>query len=71
MTEITPKLLKQICKEKGMYSTPELNDKLYLHFKGIVQLKNLHEFTGLKSLWAESNGKVYPKFNILYSNLQN
>jgi dynein assembly factor 1 len=37
------------------YSTKELNDKLYIHFKGFHRIENLHEFTGLKVLYAESN----------------
>jgi hypothetical protein len=33
-TVLTEKYLKQLCKEQGGYQTPELNDKIYLHFKG-------------------------------------
>ena len=25
-----------ICDKNGLYSSPELNDILYLHFKGII-----------------------------------
>lgn len=31
---MTPKELKKICRELQLYSTPELNDKMYLHYKG-------------------------------------
>ena len=34
-TVMTVKYLKQLCKEQKLYQTPELNDKIYLHFKGI------------------------------------
>ena len=31
---ITVKYIKKLCKEHGLYQTPELNDVLYLHYKG-------------------------------------
>lgn len=31
---MTVKELKKLCREHGLYSTPELNDKIYLHYKG-------------------------------------
>ena len=37
------------------YTTPELNDCLYLHYKGFRQIENLEEFTGLKVLYIEGN----------------
>eukprot|EP00736_Rhodelphis_marinus_P010652 Rmarinus@m.19462 len=54
--EMTKESLKKLCKEKDLYTTPELNDKLYLHYKGFSKIQNLDAYTGLKALWLESNG---------------
>ena len=48
--------LKQSALEHGGYSTPSLNDQLYLHYKGYCKIKNLDEYINLKALWLDSNG---------------
>ncbi|KAL0485572.1 dynein assembly factor dnaaf1 [Acrasis kona] len=53
--QLTPRYIKEICRQKGLYSTPHLNDKLYLHFKGITKIESLDEYVGLKVLWLEGN----------------
>lgn len=56
MTEMTKPLLRKLCKDKGLYTTPAINDKLYLHYQGFSYIQNLEEYTGLKVLWLEGNG---------------
>lgn len=56
MTEMTKPLLRKLCKDKGLYTTPDINDKLYLHYQGFSYIQNLEEYTGLKALWLEGNG---------------
>ena len=45
---ISKAFLKKLCKSdfRNYYSTPYLNDILYLHYKGFNQIANLEEFTG-------------------------
>ena len=38
--------LKQLCREQKQYTTANLNDQLYLNFKGIAKIEALEEYTG-------------------------
>jgi hypothetical protein len=74
--KMTKKAIMDQCKRNKLYTTPHLNDVLYLHFQGFPQIENLDEYTGLKCLWLESNaiGKIeglenQPKLKSLF--LQN
>ncbi len=53
---MTVESILESCKEHDGYVTPELNEVLYLHFKGYRQIKNLEPFTAVKALYLESNG---------------
>ncbi|XP_041467104.1 dynein assembly factor 1, axonemal-like [Lytechinus variegatus] len=53
---MTEKALKDICKQHDLYRTPELNDVLYLHYKGYTRIEGLDKYTGLKALYLECNG---------------
>jgi hypothetical protein len=44
-----------ICEEEGLYEFPDLNSKLYLHFKGFKFIGGLEKFVNLKTLWLENN----------------
>ncbi|XP_063389265.1 uncharacterized protein LOC134675050 [Cydia fagiglandana] len=54
--QMTKEFIKKHCKEHKLYSTPYLNDILYLHFKGFSKIENLEEYTGLKCIFLENNG---------------
>lgn len=56
---LTNRYLRELFRTewKKYYRTPELNEKLYLHFKGFSKMQNLEQFTQLKCLYFEGNGK--------------
>lgn len=56
MTEMTKKVLRQLCKDNDLYVTPHVNDKLYAHYRGFNKIQNLEEYTGLRVIWLEGNG---------------
>ncbi|XP_072182100.1 uncharacterized protein [Diadema setosum] len=53
---MTEKALMDICKQHKLYRTPELNDVLYLHYRGYTRIEGLAKYTGLKALYLECNG---------------
>ena len=45
---ISEQTLKFVCLENQGYELPELNENLYLHFRGFRRIENLDKYTGLK-----------------------
>lgn len=56
LPKMTKKELKRSAIEHGGYTTPALNDQLYLHYKGYSKIENLEAYANLKALWLDSNG---------------
>ena len=54
--EMTPAALKEAALRNGGYATPELNERLFLHFRGYAALAHLQPYTGLRALWLEGHG---------------
>jgi len=56
-SEMTKQELRKIIDgdPRMYYRTEKLNDKLYMHYKGWRELKNLEGWTGLKTIYAECN----------------
>ena len=48
--------LTKAALSNGGYSTPYLNDSLFLSFRGYRRIESLEAYTGLKALYGESNG---------------
>jgi Leucine rich repeat len=55
-TGMTPERIVKSCRDTDGFETPELNDKLYLHFGGFRRIENLEPYVNLKALWLEGNG---------------
>lgn len=55
---MTAARLKEVCVKNGLYRTPCVNDKLYLHYEGFTAIDGqvLGEYHGLKCLWLQGNG---------------
>lgn len=43
------------CLRHDGYESPELNETLYLHFRGFLRIQNLEPYTELRALFLESN----------------
>lgn len=58
--EFTAAKLVELCRKDGLYRTPEVNDKLYLHYHGFKRIDGevLGRYVGLRCLWLQGNGLV-------------
>lgn len=54
-TEITKEAILASCIENEGYETPELNDKLFLHFHWFTKINNLDDYSNITTLWLSSN----------------
>ena len=52
---ITKKALKALIRKHNLYSTPSLNEVLYLHHQGFTLIRNLDKYVNLKALWLNNN----------------
>eukprot|EP00796_Vickermania_ingenoplastis_P011039 gene11039-7672_t len=52
---MTEAFISQQCKAHRGYTTPELNEKLYLHHFGFSKIENLDPYTGCKVLYITHN----------------
>ena len=53
--ELSTAVVSDICKRAGFYSTPDLNERLYLQCKGICEIQGLDAFVHAKAVWLEGN----------------
>lgn len=52
---ISEKDIKEAIKKHKLYTTPSLNEVLYLHYQGFTKIQNLEPFVNLKALWLNNN----------------
>eukprot|EP01138_Halocafeteria_seosinensis_P010749 gb/GECG01010977.1/.p1 GENE.gb/GECG01010977.1/~~gb/GECG01010977.1/.p1 ORF type:complete len:744 (+),score=115.70 gb/GECG01010977.1/:1-2232(+) len=52
---MTPERILASCIRNGGYETPNLNEKLYLHYEGFRRIEHLEPYYDVKALWLESN----------------
>ncbi|OHT14903.1 hypothetical protein TRFO_14698 [Tritrichomonas foetus] len=54
-TPMTKKAIVDTCLKHGLYVVPDLNDVLYLHYKGFSKICELDEYINVKTLWLNNN----------------
>lgn len=52
---MTQKVIKECCREHGLYLVPDLNDTLHLEAKGFASIHGLKKYVNLKELWLSGN----------------
>jgi len=55
---MTIRTIKHYAEKEGLFSTPELNEKLYLHFKGFLKIvpEAISQYYNLTTLYLNNNG---------------
>jgi dynein assembly factor 1, axonemal len=53
--KMSEEFIAEICKANGGFRTPELNEKIYLHFRGFRKIEGLGSFVNCRALWLENN----------------
>ena len=48
-SRMTPQVLAAGCKRNQGYATPELNDQLFLNYRGFQKIENLEPYVGILS----------------------
>lgn len=54
-SRMSEEFISEICKANGGFRTPELNEKIYLHFRGFRKMEGLDSFVCCRALWLENN----------------
>jgi len=52
---ITKQYLKNLCDAHDLYTTPSLNERLFVHHKGFQTIQNLDDYINLKVLYLDHN----------------
>ena len=47
---ITPEDIKNSCKKNNLYTVPELNEVLYLHYDGCQKIANFDPYANVTSM---------------------
>ncbi|CAK9079201.1 unnamed protein product [Durusdinium trenchii] len=55
LRRMSPELIKEICKERSMWSQPHLNTQLYLNYKGFETIEGLEAYINIRALYLGSN----------------
>ena len=55
---MTLKTIKYFCLKENLYDTPDLNEKLYLQYKGFKHIDGLGNYPNLVAVWLNNNSIV-------------
>jgi len=52
---MTTDALRDLCRERGLYESPNLNTKMYLHCRGFRRIQALDQYYNVKALFLDAN----------------